>query len=274
MADWHARFDPREAVARDPVEIVRAYTRPDDREVSALVSALLAFGRVETIRSKVRALLAMLGPHPGEAVRTTPRDALVQRLGGFRHRTFRGEDVAALLWAAGVVQARDGSLYAGLAAAVQGAGSLRGPLTDWVAALRALAWPAGPTRAARHLLPDPAGPSACKRLLLLLRWVARPDDGVDLGLAPIPTAALLMPLDVHIHRIARNLGFTARADASWRTAEEVTEALRGLSPDDPVRYDLAVCHLGIARRCPSARDPVRCDGCALRAVCVHWGPKA
>lgn len=267
---WHARFDPQEAVARDPVEIVRSYPDNADRELVALLAALMAFGRVETIRAKLRSLLGLLGPHPAAAVRARSREELVAVLAGFRHRTFRGEDIAALLWAAGAVQARDGSLYASLAVAVQKAGSLREPLTAWVEALRALAWPAGLTRAARHLVPDPAGPSASKRLLLLMRWVARPDDGVDLGLAAIPTAALVMPLDVHIHRIARNLGFTARGDASWRTAEEVTEALRGLSADDPVRYDLAVCHLGIARRCPSARDPVRCEGCALQSVCVHW----
>jgi hypothetical protein len=39
-----------------------------------------------------------------------------------------------------------------------------------------------------------------------------------------------MPLDVHVHRIARNLGFTARADASWTTALEITDALRPLDP--------------------------------------------
>jgi len=270
IASWHARFDPREAVARDPVEIVRSYPDADDRELVALLAALMAFGRVETIRAKLRALLARLGPHPAATVRASTREALVDALRDFRHRTFRGDDLAALLWAAGSLQARDGSLYASLAEAVRVEGALRPALTTWVTALRERAWPAGLTRSSRHLVPDPAGPSACKRWLLLLRWVARPDDGVDLGLAAIPTRVLVMPLDVHIHRIARNLGLTARRDASWQTAEEVTAALRGLSPDDPVRYDLAVCHLGIARRCPSARDPERCAGCALQDVCVHW----
>ena len=68
---------------------------------------------------------------------------------------------------------------------------------------------------------------------------------MDLGLANVPTRALLVPLDVHVHRVARSLGFTRRATASWLAAEEVTEALRGLDPDDPVRFDFALCHVEI-----------------------------
>jgi uncharacterized protein (TIGR02757 family) len=273
IARWHAEFRRErrfEALGRDPLQFARRYEDPRDREVVAMVSALLAFGKVIIITRKLDALLARLGPSPSRTVRESAREALVARLESFRHRTFAGADIARLLFAAGALQARDGGLYVSLERSFERDGDLRAALSTWVGELRALAWPEGMSRASRHLLPDPEGPSASKRVWLLMRWVVRPDDGVDLGLARIPASALVIPVDVHVHRIARNLGLTARADASRRTADEITDALRALSPDDPVQYDMAVCHLGIAQRCPSRRDPVRCEGCALVDVCVHW----
>ncbi len=258
------------ALAKDPLQFARRYAPVADRELVALLSALLAFGKITIITRKLDELLARLGQSPADAARTLTRAALVARLRSFRHRTFAGADIARLLHAAGVLQARDGGLFTALERAYARHGDLRAALIDWVGELRALAWPTGLTRGAKHLLPDPAGPSASKRLFLLLRWVVRPDDGVDLGLVAIPPSALLIPVDVHVQRIGRNLGLTRRTDASRRTAEEITASLRELSADDPVRYDMAVCHLGIAQQCPSRRHPGRCEGCALKPVCVHW----
>jgi uncharacterized protein (TIGR02757 family) len=119
-------------------------------------------------------------------------------------------------------------------------------------------------------LPDVRGSSGSKRLLLFLKWVCRPADGVDLGLWSVDPAVLLIPIDVHLHRLARNLGLTRRRNPSWRTTEEVTVALSRLDPADPAKYDFSLCHLGMAQRCPSRRDEVRCEGCGVKTVCIHW----
>jgi uncharacterized protein (TIGR02757 family) len=270
VAAFERGFDARAALATDPLRFAHRFAAPDDRALVALLAALMAFGRVATIGQKLEDLLARLGSSPAEVVRTDDRAALRERLRGFKHRTFRGADVADLLFALGENLRRDGRVLAALEREWELRRDLRAALSAWVAGLRAAAWPGGSDRAQRHLLPDPSGPSASKRLMLFLRWVVR-REGVDLGLSTIPTSALIIPVDVHVHRIARNLGLTARADASWRTAEEITTALRGLSADDPVRYDFALCHLGISGRCPSSRElPERCEGCALQTVCVHW----
>lgn len=211
------------------------------------MAALMAFGNVEAIGKKLCTLFERLGGAPAQAAMALEAGDLIERLRGFRHRTFMGEDLGRLLGAAGVLMRRDGRLYASLEHAFERAGGdLRGALAGFADELRALAWPGGMDRAAKHLLPDPRGPSACKRLALLARWVARPDDGVDLGLAALPTRALVMPLDVHVHRVARKLGLTRRATASWEAALEVTEAIRPLDPEDPVRFDFALCHAEIA----------------------------
>lgn len=62
----------------------------------------------------------------------------------------------------------------------------------------------------------------------------------------IPASALYLPLDVHSGAMARALGLLQRRQNDWRAVEEVTEALRALDADDPVKYDFALFGAGIA----------------------------
>jgi endonuclease III len=101
--------------------------------------------------------------------------------------------------------------------------------------------------------------------------MVRPADGVDLGLWDVDPGRLLVPVDVHIHKLSRNLGLTRRATPSWTTTEEITRALGAFDPADPTKYDFALCHMGMLQRCPSRKDAAACDGCPIRPVCVHWG---
>ncbi len=245
----HAHAAERDAaVARDPVRFVHAYAAREDRELIALVAALLAFGNVATIGRKLTELCARLGARPHATLDGWTREQAVRAIGTFRHRTFRGADIARMLHAARRMQRRTGSLYSDLARDTTAGLELRAALTAFAHALREASFGARCDRSQKHLLPDPAAASACKRWLLLLRWLARPDDGVDLGLVAIPTRVLLVPLDVHVFRVARQLGLTRRRAASWKAAEDVTACLRRLDPDDPVKYDFALCHTEIARR--------------------------
>jgi len=123
-------------------------------------------------------------------------------------------------------------------------------------------------RGLQHLCPDPALPGACKRWNLYLRWMVRGPDGIDLGLwRGVPASALVVPLDTHLFRIARYLGLTDRRDASWRTAAEITASLAAVDAADPVRFDFALCHLGMSGACPPRRRADRCAACPLRPVC-------
>jgi uncharacterized protein (TIGR02757 family) len=277
-----ARCDVAARRDADPVGIVHRYEDPADRELVALVAACVAFGNAKVIRAKLEDMLARVGPSPARAADDPA--ALRACLRGWRARVFVGDDIACLLAGARAIQRRHGSLgalfEAELARATAGerddgdeSAALRDALGAWCDALRAAGGLRrdGPRRGPAHLLPDPRGPSGCKRLLLLLRWMVRPADGIDLGMWNVPPARLLMPVDVHIHRLARNLGFTRRKGTSWKTTEEITRALARFDPADPVSYDFALCHMGMLQRCPSRRDPALCAGCGVKPVCIHWG---
>ncbi|MEM6961516.1 MAG: DUF2400 family protein [Myxococcota bacterium] len=81
---------------------------------------------------------------------------------------------------------------------------------------------------------------------------------------------LFIPVDVHVTRIACNLGLTRRSDPSWKTSEEITTFLRTFDPNDPVKYDVAICHFGVSGKCPSRRSEPICSQCDLQSVCQQW----
>lgn len=254
------------------------FLAPGDREVVALIAALLAFGHVKAIQTAIARVLAVLGPRPAATIASIEEAVLAERLSGFVHRVYRGQDVARVLAGAAALRREHGSLaHALVVLGARDEVEVPAPLLSRTRLYRTLAHfgdalrGSGPqSRGLVHLVPDVRRGSACKRLLLYLRWMARPADGVDLGLAAFPTSELVIPLDTHVHRIARNLQLTERADASLRTAVEVTESLARLDADDPVKYDFALCHLGISGECPSRRDPSLCRACRLRQICRHW----
>ncbi len=280
-----AREDLQARRGSDPVEFVHRQRSREDREIVALVAASCAFGNVKAIRMKLTELLDRVGPRPARAA--DDPEALGRRLAGFKHRVFRGEDLAKLLVGARRVQRASGSL----GAAFQGAlarvdredhatepeARMREALASFCDRIRAEGGlpragerdPSG-RRGPSHLLSDARAGSGAKRLLLFLRWMVRPADGIDLGLWAVPAQRLLVPVDVHIHKLARNLGLTRRRDLSWKTSVEITRALARFDAADPTRYDFSLCHMGMVQRCPSRPDEKRCEGCGVRPVCVHW----
>lgn len=82
---------------------------------------------------------------------------------------------------------------------------------------------------------------------MFLRWMVRKDQaGVDFGhWNQISPAQLLIPLDVHVERVARRMGLLQREQTDWRTVLELTEQLRAFDPADPVKYDFALFGMGV-----------------------------
>jgi uncharacterized protein (TIGR02757 family) len=254
LEDLRARYDAR-FLDSDPVGIVRRFEDPDDREIVALIAAGLAYGRVASIRASVDNVLARMGSHPARFVAAFNPAKEAGRFDGFVHRFTRGRDIALLLHLVRQAKERSGSLEKFFVEGdpEPGAPTLGAALDVFGERLFALDprpfVPEGviPRRdGARWLLPVPGGGSACKRSCLFLRWMVRRDDGVDCGVwSTVSPARLVLPIDTHLLRVVRALGWTRRKSAGWPMAEEVTARLRGLDPDDPTRFDFALCRLGI-----------------------------
>ncbi len=261
------RYGTDEALRLDPVSIPLGYPDPLDREVAAFVAAHLAYGRVEPMLRAIRAALAPLEDRPALWLRVRSeddiREALEPVLAQWCWRFHTGADLAAWLAAWKRLDAESG---AGLESHLLPRGPESGdePLSRVVQRLRA---ELPGTYGIRFSLPDPKEGAACKRWRLFLRWMVRP-AWPDLGLwRRYPKDQLVIPLDTHVARVSRYTGLTGRATPDARMAREITEALRRLDPEDPLRYDFAISHLGILGDCPGVRHRSTCAACPLYTVC-------
>jgi uncharacterized protein (TIGR02757 family) len=229
----------------------------------AFVSAALAFGRVASVLRSLERLLAILGPRPRTTVVEEDLRRLASRLRGFTHRWIRGVHVAEMLRALREGIRGHGSLGEAFPAGVGVEEGLRIFRERTLGRLRR-----PPARATRTLFAIPDGGSACKRTCMFLRWVARPADGLDLGLWSRPAPRdLVVPLDTHVVRIASRLGLTRRRTPGWAMAREITAGLREVDPEDPLRFDFPLAHLGMRGGCPPRLERRDCAACPLREGC-------
>ena len=269
-ADWVARAD------RDAIRYPRRYPDPADCEIVALLSSCLAYGRVDLFGPWVEWALERMGESPHRFVLGFDVAKHAQVFDGFHYRFNRACDLVAFCVATQRVLIEHGSLGAFFARGCSAAGpdvatALERFVDGFVGGDLSSVFPRNRlSYGYRHWFPRPSAGGACKRLLLFLRWMVRrepPDLGLWTGVSP---AALLMPVDTHIENMARSIGLTRRRTRNWKMAEEITARLRALDPDDPVKYDFALCHKRMSGQCLNRRDEVVCAPCGLRPVCRHW----
>ena len=267
----YAEYNRVESAA-DPIHIVRRYPDLADREIVALCTAALAFGRVRSVLSSVEALLALMGPSPSRFIAAFDPVAGRRRLQGLGHRWVRDLDIVALLWLIHQMLDRRGSIERFFA---DGAGVDEGRVDDALESfcarvlrldMRAAYGRVPRAPGVRYFFPRPSGGSACKRLNLFLRWMVRRDAIDPGGWSCLAPAALVVPLDTHVIRVGRCLRLTRYRSPGWRMAAEITASLRALDAEDPVKYDFALCHLGMIGACGFMRSEGD-DHCPLRGLC-------
>jgi uncharacterized protein (TIGR02757 family) len=270
-----AEFD-RAADVEDPVRVLARYPNPADREIAAFVAAGLAFGRVRSVLNSVEAVLAVMGPRPARFVRRFSPARQAVRLAPLGHRWTRGEDLVALVLVLQHMLEASGSLEAFFAEGLApGAADVTDALESFSRRACAVDVSVAYGRRSAHpgvhyFFARPSSGSACKRLNLFLRWMVR-RDGIDPGgWSAVSPAQLVVPLDVHVIRVGRCLQLTRDTSPGWKMASEITASLRVLAPDDPVRYDFALCHLGMLGLCGFNRAR-RDSACPLRGACHPRG---
>lgn len=236
-------------VAKDPLWHVRRFVDPLDQEIAGIVAASLAYGRVGSILPSVGRVLGAMDNAPRRFVEGFRLEKDAERFAGFAHRFHTPAAITAMVMAMQGAVERYGSLRAlFLTGHDEAAPDTSEALTRFVRELRDLT-PGEPGDKAlygwRHFLACPTDGSACKRLHLYLRWMVRP--GVpDVGAWPeVSPAKLLVPVDVHVANVARRMGWTRRASADRRMAEEITAVLRRADPLDPTRFDFILSHSGM-----------------------------
>lgn len=248
----YSKFNRREFVHPDPIEFLYRYNDICDREIVGLVASALAYGRVAQILKSVDDALSRMGSKPCDFLMMSTEKKLRNAFGKFKHRFTTGYDISMLLFGARALIENHGSLYSFFR------NNFKAKDASIIPALTSFADKLTSYGAPSYIFPTPRMASACKRPNLFLRWMVRRDEVDPGGWEDIPASALIIPLDTHMHRIARHLGFTNRKSADLATALEVTSVFKKFRPDDPVRYDFALTRFGINKELNTKRLPIDC----------------
>lgn len=238
-------FNRSTFIANDPISIPHLFSDKQDIEIMGFFAAILAWGQRKTIINKCKELIERFDGKPAAFIKGHS-DVDLKNLLGFKHRTFNDTDLLYFVSFLRFHYKRFVSLEdAFLIGHRQDTPfSIETSLNEFKAYFFSL--PDYPIRTRKHIS-SPVQKSSCKRLNMFLRWMVRKDDnGVDFGIwNRIQPSFLICPCDVHVERVARKLGLITSDKVNWKTALELTENLKRLDPNDPVKYDFALFGIGV-----------------------------
>lgn len=248
------QYNHIEFIEKDPICIPHFFTKQQDIEIAGFFAAIFAWGNRTTIINKSKELLARMDNAPYDFC-TQHQDKDLKKLLGFVHRTFNDTDLLYCIEFFKNHYEKNKSLEAAFFTnsilktnnTQNKEAIITQALTHFQDYFFSLA--DAPTRTKKHIA-SPLSGSTCKRLNMFLRWMVRKDkQGVDFGIwKSITPANLIMPIDVHVARVARALGIIHRSQTDWQTAIELTNYCRTLDRKDPVKYDFALFSLGVIEK--------------------------
>lgn len=242
LEDRAALYERPAFIKEDPVAIPHGFSGKEDIEISAFLSATIAWGQRPTIIRNAHRMMELMNHAPYEfLLHASPSE--LRALDGFVHRTFNGTDFLYFTEALRMIYREKGGLEKVFTDGFEEGGGPAHAIHRFRDVFFSIEHPA---RTTKHVA-DPLRGSTAKRINMFLRWMVRSADaGVDFGIwKGIRPSMLAIPLDTHTGNIARSLGLLKRKQNDWKSVEELMKVLRRFDPEDPVRYDFALFGLGM-----------------------------
>lgn len=235
------QYDCSAFIDDDPVSIPHLFSRKEDIEISAFLTATISWGQRKSIIQNARSLMERMDFNPFSFTTDFSAGDL-RNIRSFCHRTFNGEDTVYFIKALRHIYQKHGGLESVFRVSVTPGQEVRDAI---ISARKVFFSLPHQDRHEKHFS-DPLRGSAAKRLNMFLRWMVRNKSGADLGIwKKIASSQLLCPLDTHSGRVARKLGLLNRNQNDWKAVDELTARLREFDPEDPVKYDYALFGLGV-----------------------------
>ncbi len=245
--EYHYKAFDKSKISPDPLEFLHRYNNSNDIEISGILSALFAFGNIKQIMLILEKIHKLMGKHPYDFIINFNKEKQLKKFENLYHRFYSSEDIISLFLALKEILINYGSLkYLFLLYYFEKDEDLKNSIYFFNRNITSVINKySNPTTGTKFMFPDPAKGSACKRLNLFLRWMVRKDE-LDFGLwEEIPTSKLTIPLDTHIAKISKELKLTNKKIVNWSMAEEITKNLKIFDENDPIKYDFALCHIGM-----------------------------
>lgn len=226
-------------IADDPISIPHQFEKKEDIEISAFLSATIAWGRRAMIMKNANHMMDIMDNSPYDFImNATEKD--IQNSLNFCHRTFQGIDFQTFILALRNIYQNHYGLEACFYTDKE---DMREGISQFKKIFFSIEHP---QRSEKHIS-DPMKGSAAKRLIMFLRWMVRSNkEGVDFGIwKSLNPSQLSCPLDVHTANVGRKLGLITRKANDWKTVKELDVHLRQFDPKDPAKYDFALFGLGV-----------------------------
>ena len=248
--NYHYKAFDRKTISPDPLEFPHRFTNMYDIEIAAFIASVFAYGSVTQIIKSLNRVFNIIENDPYNFILKYNHKKDAKLFKDIKHRFYTGKDIASLFAGLNKVYKTYGSLnYLFLLYYFEKAENIKGALSFFSNNLTEIVEKTSEhsSNGIKFMFPDPLKGSACKRQNLFLRWMIRKDE-LDFGLwKEFPTSKLIIPVDTHIAQISQKLNLTKRKNVSWKMAEEITSNLKKFDANDPVKYDFALCHIGMRK---------------------------
>lgn len=225
----------------DPIQIPHQYSIKEDVEISAFLTATIAWGNRMMIIKNADRMMDIMGNSPFDFI-MNHKEVHLEKANEFVHRTFNNIDFKYFIKALQHIYRK----HSGLENVFQ-THATKHSLQPAIHQLKKIFFEIPhPSRTTKHIS-DPLNGSAAKRLNMYLRWMIRNDNcGVDFGIwKSLSPSQVSCPLDVHSGKVARKLGLLNRKQNDAKALVELDSNLRKMDPTDPSKYDFALFGLGV-----------------------------
>jgi uncharacterized protein (TIGR02757 family) len=242
LDEKYDQYNRPEFITSDPIQIPHRFLLEEDIEISAFLTATIAWGQRKAIISNATRLMNLMGNNPHDFVMNASVGQLA-KMETFVHRTFQGVDCLFFIKSLRNIYGK----HQGLKGVFQRGFRDQDDMEFALAEFRKVFFEIDCLPRTFKHISDVSRGSSGKRLNMFLRWMVRNDKrGVDFGLwKDIPASSLHLPLDLHTGNVARKLLLLTRKQDDWKAVSEVTLRLRTFDPLDPVKYDFALFGLGV-----------------------------
>ena len=246
--EYHYKAFNKSQISPDPLEFLHKYINEKDIEVMGFIASVFAYGNITQIINTLNRFVHLADNQPFNFISNYSKSGKTKLI----HRFYTAKDADALFILLNRAYSDFGTLKnLFLNFYNPDSENLKEAISEFskyfIKSYNKLNRREELSIGIRFMFPSPELESACKRMNLFLRWMVRKDE-LDFGLwKEITPDKLIIPVDTHVARISRKLKLTKRKNVSWRMAEEITAKLKKFDPLDPVKYDFAICHIGMRK---------------------------
>ena len=242
LDEYVEKYETQEFIKDDPISFLHKYKDKKDVELVGFIASMFAYGKREVFISKLNHILGLMGTEPLKYLKSGD----FSNIKNCDYRFSKDVDLVQILKILHILYSENETIESLFKYSYK-EGKCVWRMFQGVVDYFYSRADMNVTKGFYHLLPNPSKKSALKRMNMLMRWFVR-KSLVDIGIWDfVPKSELLIPLDTHVAKISRKLGILTRKDNGYESVMEITNVLRQLDNEDPIKYDFALFGYGVSK---------------------------